>query len=76
MSTSNPYAPKSKSPEEAPTATVEQEDQLEVPKGTVSEILDWVGDDKERVELAIAAEKDGLHRKSLLASLESLHNTL
>ena len=69
MSSKNPYAAKTASEkkvvvEEAPKA----------PTGTVKEVLEWVGDDKERARLALDAEHEGPQRKSLISSLEEVLN--
>lgn len=48
----------------------------DVPQGTVSEVMSWVGDDAERCDLAIAAEKVGKQRATLLTSLEAHRRTL
>jgi hypothetical protein len=42
---------------------------IEVPEGTVVEILDWAGDDPDRRAAALAAERSGKRRKGLLSSL-------
>lgn len=56
-------------PEKAPTVA-------DVPQGTVSEVLDWVGDSLARCDLAIDAESAGKQRGTLLASLTSLRKAL
>lgn len=53
--------------EESESTTTE-----EVPTGTVDEVLEWVGDDKDRAALALEAEKSGKNRKSLISELEEL----
>lgn len=72
MSESNPYAPAAKSDE--PTTSVEEtnNESLEVPKGTVHEVLHWVGDDKEKAQIALDAEKDGAERVTLIHALEEI----
>lgn len=43
----------------------------DVPEGTVKEVLNWVGDDKEKAQKALDAENaTGEPRKSLVAELE------
>lgn len=43
-----------------------------VPSGSVKEVTDWIGDDKERAELARKAEKNGAKRKGVFAYVEEL----
>jgi hypothetical protein len=43
-----------------------------VPDGTVQDVLDWVGDDPDRAEQALAAETAGLNRSTLIAKLEAV----
>lgn len=42
---------------------------LEVPEGTIGDILAWVGDDPARAELALDAELAGKRRKTLVDAL-------
>lgn len=42
---------------------------IEVPDGTVAEVLEWVGDDPERRDAARAAELAGKRRKGILDAL-------
>lgn len=72
MSTSNPYAPKDEEEVENTSSEVEAAQALEVPAGNVSEVLEWVGDDRERALAALEAEKAGHGRKTLVAKLEEL----
>lgn len=69
MSKKNPYAAKSKS-DAKPVEVVEET--VEVPTGTVKEVLEWVGDDKERAQLALDAETESTARKSLIQALEEV----
>lgn len=60
-----------------PEAPVEPEDnggnEEEVPKGTVKELEEWVGDDKERAQRVLDAENaDNEPRKSLVKAMEDL----
>lgn len=71
MSTSNPYAAKKERPEVVDSQKAE-EPTSNVPAGTVNEILEWVGDDKERASEALEAEKAGAGRKTLVSALEDL----
>jgi hypothetical protein len=44
-----------------------------VPKGTSAEVLDWVGDDKDRARLALASEEEtSKPRKGLVEELNTL----
>jgi hypothetical protein len=45
---------------------------IEVPEGPAARVLEWVGDDRERASAALAAEKSGQARKTLIAKLEGL----
>lgn len=74
MSTSNPYAPKNAVTKNTTVNNTEaqEETKLEVPSGTVSEVTDWVGTDKERAKAALAAEKTGAERKTLISHLEEV----
>ncbi len=57
--------------EDAPVVVEEEEET--VPEGTVKEILAWVGDNKDRVILALEAENaKESPRKGLVSSLEEL----
>lgn len=42
---------------------------IEVPSGTVAEIIAWAGDDPYRIAAALDAELAGRQRKSLIAAL-------
>lgn len=47
----------------------------EVPDGNISEINEWVGDDKDRAQLALDAEnKEDNPRKTLVKHLEDIIN--
>jgi hypothetical protein len=49
---------------------------IEVPKGTVPEILEWVGDDLEKAQAALDAEHESKNsRKGLVHELEQLLET-
>jgi hypothetical protein len=45
---------------------------MTVPTGTVQDVLDWVGDDPERAQEALVAERDGQNRSTLVSQLESI----
>lgn len=65
--------PVSDNPE--PPAPSEGEDDgaiLEPPSGTISEVTQWVGEDKAKAEAALKAEKEGANRKTLVSTLESI----
>lgn len=76
----DPYAPQDPEAYEARTgnepkpAPVEvKEEAPAVPKGTTAEVLDWVGDSKERASLALQAEEDsGKPRKGLVEELTEI----
>ena len=55
--------------EPEPEAKAEPEPEPEVPSGTIASILEWVGTDVERARLALAAEKAGNQRVTLLNEL-------
>lgn len=44
----------------------------ELPDGSVQDVLAWVGDDAERAGQALAAERAGKERSSLIEKLEQL----
>jgi hypothetical protein len=52
---------------EAPAEPGEQ-----VPDGTISEVLAWVGEDQDRARAAIAAEQEGRVRSTLINKLEQV----
>ena len=45
---------------------------LEVPGGTIGDVLAWVGADPARAELALEAELAGKRRKTLVDALEQV----
>jgi hypothetical protein len=53
-------------PFEAEVSDVAPTVSLEVPDGSISEILDWVGDDPDRAALALEAELDKESPRSTL----------
>lgn len=69
MTNSNPYAAKSSSKRTQPK---EVDTTPKVPSGTVKEVLEWVGDDKEKAAQALEAEKDGAKRSTLISTLEEI----
>jgi hypothetical protein len=55
------------------TETPAASDEVQVPKGTTSELLSWVGDDKERAQRALDAENaTDKPRKGLVEELEEI----
>jgi hypothetical protein len=40
------------------------------PSGTIADVQDWVGDDPDRAQQALNAERDGQNRQTLIAWLE------
>jgi hypothetical protein len=66
----DPFRPGSAVP---PPADRSAERANEVPEGTSSEVLDWVGSDKKRAKRALEVEKkQDTPRKTLLARLEDV----
>lgn len=73
----NPFASKSavtKKAVKAPVEAIETDAPTDpqVPAGSVSEILEWVGDNEERAAEALEAEHAGHARKTLIAKLEEI----
>jgi hypothetical protein len=54
-------------PQAAPAAAKDAE--IEVPDGTVADLLEWVGDDPDRANAALEAEEAGKRRKGVLDAL-------
>lgn len=54
------------------TQETSEEAPEEVPDGTTDEVLEWVGEDKDRAKLALESEQNGKKRKGLLRELEEL----
>jgi hypothetical protein len=52
-----------------PVSAEPQAVQFQVPDGSVAEVLEWVGDDPDRRAAALAAEKAGKGRKTLIKAL-------
>jgi hypothetical protein len=48
---------------------------MDVPQGTIAEVLAWVGDDRERAQAALDAEYEGAIRSTLIAQLEAIADT-
>lgn len=40
--------------------------EVRVPDGTVDEVVEWVGDDPQRRQMAVAAERAGQRRKGII----------
>lgn len=71
MSKSNPYAAPARGhqkPVEAPE--VETVDETQVPDGTIAEVLEWVGEDQERANVALEHEVANHKRKTLIEALD------
>lgn len=60
-------APEVEETEEAPEEAVQG-----VPEGSAAEVLEWVGDDKDRAKEALKAEEDGQQRIGLTRKLKEL----
>lgn len=71
MSKTNPYASKKvRNTEE--TVEVEEAIVIDVPSGSVNNVLKWVGDDADKARAAYAAETTDKKRSSLLSQLKDL----
>lgn len=77
----NPFAPTQKAPEGALTAEEapepqEPEETVEepqgVPEGPAAEVLEWVGDDKDRAKEALESEEAGQQRVGLTKKLKEI----
>lgn len=66
--------PVSDSPSAPPADTNPEDDGIVLtpPTGTISEVTQWVGEDKKKAEAALKVEKDNANRKTLVATLESI----
>lgn len=53
---------------EAPAQTA-SDTEVEVPDGTVADVLEWAGDDPDRRNAALEAEEAGKRRKGVLDAL-------
>ena len=75
MFTQDPFSPKASVPmqvgaETEPDVAKPVAHESGVPKGTTKEILEWVGDDKDRAQQALDAEEaDDSPRKTLVHDL-------
>lgn len=45
---------------------------VQVPEGSVAQVLEWVGEDLLRARVALAQERKGARRKTLVAALEKV----
>lgn len=85
MSETNPFEPMSDAPDQdapepqdfdyRPEADEKPSNDDGVPVGSAREVLDWVGDDKDRAKQALDAENDkpeSERRKGVLKSLNSI----
>ena len=76
MSDTDPYAAKTIAPVvvTAPVEEVKSEPEttFDVPEGSVSVIMKWVGDDVEKAKAALAVETEGKARTTLIEKLEEL----
>jgi len=45
---------------------------VEVPEGTIAEVLAWVDEDAEKAKLALSAENQNAKRKSLIKELKDI----
>lgn len=69
----NPYKARVRRTTPAPAETTPAPAETTVPVGTVGELLEWVGDDKDRARRALAQENsEDKPRKSLAAQLQEV----
>jgi hypothetical protein len=54
--------------EETPAAN----DKIEVPEGSIKEVLAWVGEDVDKAKAALEAEEAGENRKTLVTKLKEI----
>lgn len=54
--------------EETPAAN----DKIDVPEGSIKEVLAWVGEDVDKAKAALEAEEAGENRKTLVAKLKEI----
>jgi hypothetical protein len=59
-------------PDEAPESVEEETEAQGVPEGPAAEVLEWVGDDKDRAKEALEAEESGQKRVGLTKKLKEL----
>ena len=73
MSDSDPYAaPDVSYARETAAPKQEEAPKLQVPSGSVRDVTDWVGEDKERAKLARDAEDPDSPRKGVLKYVSEL----
>lgn len=86
MSDTDPYAgpvvenaretapEKEETPVETPVTAPDEPvvETSEVPEGSIKTVLEWVGDDKDRAQSALDAEKAGQERSTLISKLEEI----
>jgi len=56
----------------APVVASEAPEETTVPEGPAAEVLEWVGDDKDRAKTALEAEEAGQQRVGLTKKLKEL----
>lgn len=54
--------------EETPAAN----DKIDVPEGSIKEVLAWVGEDMDKAKAALEAEEAGENRKTLVTKLKEI----
>jgi hypothetical protein len=62
----------SEQPVEQPSEQPNEEDDDDVPSGTIDGVLAWVGDDHDRAQRALDAERAGQNRSTLVTQLEAI----
>jgi outer membrane biosynthesis protein TonB len=70
-----PSEPPSEQPAEQPVEQPSEqpnEDDEDVPSGTIDGVLAWVGDDHDRAQRALDAERAGQNRSTLVTQLEAI----
>ena len=65
-------APAAPQPEQKLPAAEPTVETVQVPEGSVKEVLRWVGDDADKAKAAIDAEKKGDNRSTLISKLEAI----
>jgi hypothetical protein len=66
-----PSEPPSEQPAEQPSEQPNEDDE-DVPSGTIDGVLAWVGDDHDRAQRALDAERAGQNRSTLVTQLEAI----
>lgn len=71
----NPYAPKKKKIVSTEDTTLNVVEEQEVPDGNIKDLLEWVGEDKDKAQLLFDDENSSdKPRKTLTSALEAIIN--